>query len=261
MTRDAAPDLAKLKHVWEHAFRLLRVDPSHYPVLIAVPPSDDYNAARTLRERLADLFFQQFRVPTLCFMNQCVLSLFATGRTRGLVVELGESATYIVPIFEGLALPHASIRLELAGQDVSAALVRAVHAASPEVQFLPSQAELVRLLKRKQCAVLPTADADPHCMPTIDSAFELPDGRILDVDPDARFSPPEVLFNPPFDAPPRRSSVGAVVTEAIGLPDVILESISKCDNYVQRDLYRNIILSGGTSMLPGAPLNAGPVFH
>ena len=35
-----------------------------------------------------------------------MLSLFSCGKTRGLVVEMGEGATYFVPVFEGFALPH-----------------------------------------------------------------------------------------------------------------------------------------------------------
>lgn len=56
-----------------------------------------------------------------------------------------------------------------------------------------------------------------------------------------RFRCPEVLFNP--------SMVGM---EANGIHDTTFNSIMKCDVDIRKDLYSNIVLSGGTTMFPGA---------
>jgi len=45
--------------------------------------------------------------------------MYSTGKVSGLVVESGESLTYTVPVFEGYALPHAMLKLELAGKDIT----------------------------------------------------------------------------------------------------------------------------------------------
>lgn len=69
--------------------------------------------------QLTEIMFEVFKVQGVCFCNSSVLSLFASGRTRGMVVECGSGKTHAVPIFEGFSLPHAILNLPAAGQDVT----------------------------------------------------------------------------------------------------------------------------------------------
>lgn len=59
------------------------------------------------------------KVPALSVCNSSVLALFASGRTRGLTLEVGGGIAHAVPVFEGFALNHAILRLEGAGQDIT----------------------------------------------------------------------------------------------------------------------------------------------
>jgi hypothetical protein len=104
--RGQITDWDAMQRIWDFIFRQLRVDPARHAVLIALPPPIHQKSAQATRERLAEIFFQQYRVRALCIANACVLSLFASGRTTGLVLELGEGATFAVPVFEGVFGAH-----------------------------------------------------------------------------------------------------------------------------------------------------------
>ena len=102
--------------MWHHLFfDQLHVRPNERSVLLIEPPLNP----RVNRERLAQLLFETFHVPALYVALGAELVLFRTGRATGVVVDSGEVATYIVPISEGFAIPHAIRRVDVAGRDIN----------------------------------------------------------------------------------------------------------------------------------------------
>ncbi len=182
------------------------------------------------RLELAKLMFDVFAVPALCMANQAVLSLYSTGRTTGIVLEMGEGMSYCVPVYEGFALRHAVLSIPVAGSDVTRFLMR--NLGERGVAFVDSQADTVRDIKERLCrvknnrgdynvvpignsnaanavaqasaaaaaAAAPSAAAASSSGSVIvdldETSYELPSGQMIRLDDYTRFNTLEILFNP-----------------------------------------------------------------
>jgi len=222
-----------MEMIWHHTFyNELRVAPEEHPVLLTEAPMNP----KCNREKMLEIMFETFNVPSWYLQIQAVLSLYSSGRTTGIVFDSGDGVSHVVPIYEGYSLPHAVMRIDLAGRDITEYLKKILTETGIQLTTT-AESEIVRTMKEKLCYV--SMDYENELTKTGDDIdYELPDGTVVKVG-SQRFRAPEILFKPEMSG-----------LESKGIHHAIYGSIMKCDLDIRKDLYNAIVLSGGTTCYP-----------
>jgi actin-related protein len=220
---------ALLRYVF---FNELRVDPKDHPVLLTETALN----RKPDRERLTQLMFETFQTPAMYLAIESVLSLYASGRTTGIVLGSGAGVTSVVPVYEGYALTPNVARYEYAGHDFSDYLGKLLAARSITL----NAAEVTDVKQTLGYVALDfEAEQAKAASSALDKNYARKDGTTITVG-NERFRCAEALFKP--------SLLGGTQP---GVHTTLNDAILKCDVDIRKDLWGNVVLAGGSVMFSG----------
>ncbi|KAL4222812.1 Actin-related protein 3B [Mactra antiquata] len=239
-----------MERFWEQAiFKYLRSEPEDHYFLLTEPP---LNTPEN-REYTAEIMFESFNVPGLYIAVQAVLALAASWTSRqvgertltGTVIDSGDGVTHVIPVAEGYVIGSCIKHIPIAGRDITYFIQQLLR--EREVGIPPEQSlETAKAIKERFSYVCPDIakefakyDQDPSKWMKRFEGINAVSKQKFGVDVGyERFLGPEIFFHPEFSNPDFTTPISEVVDNVI--------QQSPID--VRRGLYKNIVLSGGSTM-------------
>lgn len=237
------------KYMEQVIFKYLRAEPEDHHFLMTEPP---LNTPEN-REYLAEIMFESFNVPGLYIAVQAVLALAASWTSRavgervltGTVIDSGDGVTHVIPVAEGYVIGSCIKHIPIAGRDITYFIQQLLR--EREVGIPPEQSmEVAKAIKERFCYICPDIakefgkyEADPGKWIKLYEGLNSVTREKFNVDVGhERFLGPEIFFHPEFSNPDFTTPISTVVDEVI----------QNCPIDVRRPLYKNVVLSGGSTM-------------
>ena len=266
-----------MEKIWDHAFKdRLRINPEEHPMLVA-EPSFNSNASR---EKMVEILFEKYKIPAVFISKNAVLSAFSCGRTTAVVLDSGGGSTCVAPVHDGYVLQRAVVRSHFSGERLSGYLQSALEGKGVQIKPAYSlnkkvakdgtmvkvtdatgiegttesykkymQSLIVNDIKETTCRTS-EAKYDESMQQMPNTAYELPDGKTIDIGAE-RFKTCEMMFNPSLLEADKCPLFGVTApSELSALHDSIVECVGKCDTDIRKDLYGNVIVTGGNTLFP-----------
>lgn len=239
-----------MERYWEQCiFKYLRAEPEDHYFLLTEPP---LNTPEN-REYTAEIMFESFNVPGLYIAVQAVLALAASWTSKlvtertltGTVIDSGDGVTHVIPVAEGYVIGSCIKHIPIAGRDITYFVQQMLREREPQIP--PEQAmEVAKKIKEKYSYVCPDIvkeftkyDTDPNQYIKQFTSKHAVTGKDFSVDVGyERFLGPEVFFHPEFCSADFQTSISETVD------NVVQNAPIDC----RRGLYKNIVLSGGSTM-------------
>jgi len=215
-----------VRHTFDNELRGVP-PPEECPVLVL----DNIMNPKVNREKMMQILFESFEIPSLDFAYTPVCALLSSGCTTGIVADIGAGGTQVLPIAEGYAYPHAAQRNDVGGDLVTESLKRMLRESGVKL----SSEFTLNEIKEKTCRCATHVDEFQDCDTPVE--FQLPDDRKITIH-DQQIRAPEVIFRPEL--------IGGRPQD--GLAKTIHRALSECPISARQNFAQNVILAGAATM-------------
>ena len=212
----------------------LKINPSNHNIMLFDIIINDKES----REIIAEILFKTFKVKGLYIATSEKCGLCSYGKFTGIVINLGERETTMVPIYDFNLINNNKIKLPIGGNYINEYLMKLINEGFNSSNEYKE--EIIKDIKEKGCYVAYDFENELNSIKSFD--YELPDGNHLIIK-DQRIKCYEVFF--------KSSIINNEKYDNIGKK--IVFEIEKCGDKFKRDFYNRIILCGNKSMIEGFP--------
>ena len=277
-------DLKNLEIFFRHIFEKMKVNPSKIAILILERPQKDtyvdslrgkmevinnstlpekaknilrdknsldyigvYDQMKVIRRKIARVLFDQFNVYKMYFTVKELMALYAGGNVTGLVVNIGASATRILPIYDGWLITH-SISIRNTGANDVTRLMKEY--TNKHIDYLKDTQNKniidknIRYATEELCYVSENPKKEKQIWQKTDKQIRsanIINDNFVKYD-EILYEAPEILF---------RNEPLSVTGEPGDLTDAVIESAQKCDRDLLKFVLSNIVLIGGGTLYRG----------
>ena len=250
-----------MEEIWTHIFHELHATFEEHPVLVTDCPSHSDED----REEMARWMFCN-NVPALAIITAAELALYASNRTTGIVIDFGCNVTHVVPIYDGAIVKDAVQKLDIGGKDLTGYLIK-----------LLMEERGYAITTNGEIKIVETEVKEKWAYVALDFEQEMRDAAVarLDFEKDIRMPKswePETLkvgselwvsnklyllfdhsdpLSRSFQISEALFKPALLERESPGIHEMIYDAITRCGTDIQSQMWGNVVLTGGTSMLRG----------
>jgi len=247
-------DWNNVVEAWNDLYKLNEIngDPSEHALIITESP---WNETGT-RQKMIQVAFETLGVPAIYIANSQNVMLQGTnsnttrsGARSGIVIDIGENCTFIVPVYYGTIIQHGIVRTDIGGKHIDEFLLRRMTEKGHSLEYSQKNYQQAEEFKKEHCYVLPFNRTLLEEENTAVKCFNLDLNESSALLTQERYLCPELLFNPMLNH----------ISNTMGIMEAFWTSCDKlgdeaCKQFLMMENSNStttIVVTGGTSMLSG----------
>jgi actin, other eukaryote len=218
-----------MTEIWKHAIyiKLNATSLEKHPVMM----SEDLGNTRENREKTAQIMFENFKIPSFFLEQSSVLEMCSSGRTTGVLLNMGHTKNDVSCIYDGIVLPKTETSY-LAGRDLDEHFCDLLNQSGVKLSRKNNH-DIFKNIKEKVCYVRFSDSIEKGV-----KNYELPDGKVITIG-NERYEATEILFD--------KYQIG----KELSIQEIVSKCIQSKDVELQDEFFKNIVLAGGGSLFEG----------
>ena len=227
-------DWKDFERIISYAVRSERISLEEHQVLMCVSPL----CTHAQFEKMSEILFETFNVPSVAFQPTDALSLLAHRKTTGLVVESGEGVTTVSAYIDAYKWILSSKSVKIGGRSVTSYLRSKIN---ENVLAGTSGWVITEGIKEHQCFVpLDYEEAKEKAKSKeINWEWKMPNGKTKNLNV-------ELVKTGDFMFRPRIWGI-----EMPGIHEMARDAIQRCKPEDRLKMWQNIVLAGGNTLMKG----------